>query len=62
MFDGKKVKRGTDVDLLGFEKGMTLSQRQQKRDNDIAIIDALKDCIEKVKETTNQVSDTPVDM
>ena len=25
MFAGKKVKRGTDVDLLGFEKGMTLS-------------------------------------
>jgi len=24
MLDGKKMKHGTDVDLLGFENGLTL--------------------------------------
>jgi hypothetical protein len=28
MFDGKRVRRGGDVDLLGFENGPTLSERE----------------------------------
>lgn len=32
MFDGKKVKRGGDVDLLGFEDGPSLNERQNEHD------------------------------
>ena len=31
MLDGKKMKRGTDVDLLGCEKGDTLRSKIAKK-------------------------------
>ena len=31
MFDGKKMRRGTDFDLLGFEDGQTLESRKKKK-------------------------------
>lgn len=49
MFDGKKIKRGADVDLLGFEKGMTLQQRQEVRDQNIEAFVHLKYVLTKYK-------------
>ena len=38
MLDGKKMKHGTDVDLLGFENGPTLTDRLHKRDADLSTV------------------------
>lgn len=40
MFDGKKVRRGSDENLIGFEEGMTLSERQEAHDKDIAVLNS----------------------
>ncbi|VDI69548.1 Hypothetical predicted protein [Mytilus galloprovincialis] len=62
MFDGKKVKRGVDVDLLGFEKDMTLQQSQEVRDQDIEALRSLEITVNQIQETTNDVFLTPKDM
>ncbi|XP_052245773.1 uncharacterized protein LOC127854757 [Dreissena polymorpha] len=46
MFDGKKIKRGADADLLGFEKE-PLSEKKLKFDSDIAIVSTM---LQKSKE------------
>ena len=33
MFDGKKIRRGTDFDLLGFEDWQTLESRKKEHDH-----------------------------
>ena len=38
MFDGKKVKRGGDVDLLGFEGDNTLNNRIAEKENNERIL------------------------
>lgn len=38
MFDGKKIKRGTDMDLLGFENE-PLKDKRQSLENDMDIIE-----------------------
>lgn len=61
MFDGKKVKRGGDVDLLGHEdlKQKPLEKRLEERDKSIKILQQSIDTIEKVQKETNIISSTP---
>lgn len=54
MFDGKKVRRGSDENLIGFEEGMTLSERQEAHDKDIAVLNS---ALEKIKVVREKVSD-----
>ena len=45
VLDGKTIKRGTDADLLGFEKGRTLKDRIDERDQRL---ETLQDGIDSV--------------
>ena len=38
MFDGKKIRKGTDVDLLGFEDGESLADKKTEHENDCELL------------------------
>lgn len=59
MFDGKKVKRGGDVDLLGFEGDKTLKQRLEEKESKEKIVHDSVSLIGDVQRESNSVSDTP---
>ena len=59
MFDGKKVKRGGDVDLLGFEGDNTLNDRIAKKENKERILKDSVEIISSVQKETKLIADTP---
>ena len=61
MLDGKKIKRGADVDLLGFETGQTLKQRQDERDKGLNILKETVAVVSRVQLTSDSIPDTTKD-
>ena len=47
MFDGKKIKRGADVDLLGFENDPA-SERKEKFQQDMVVIQDTLKCLQEI--------------
>ena len=47
MFDGKKIKRGTDIDLLGFESEPA-SERKEKFQQDMVVIQNTLKCLQEI--------------
>ena len=47
MFDGKKIKRGTDIDLLGFESEPA-SKRKEKFLQDMVVIQNHLKCLQEI--------------
>ncbi|XP_045178040.2 uncharacterized protein LOC123538138 [Mercenaria mercenaria] len=62
MLDGKKIKRGTDVDLLGFETDKTLKEREDERDRQLKVLDKSIIAITSAQEKTNEIQETPKEM
>ena len=47
MFDGKKIKSGTDIDPLGFES-KPASQRKEKFQQDMVVIQNPRKCLQEI--------------
>jgi hypothetical protein len=58
MFDGKKVRKGGDVDLLGFEEGQTLEDKKKIHANEIAEISKLLELIKHMNRIDSLVKNT----
>ena len=61
MLDGKKMKRGADVDLLGCETGETLSERRAQKIEHECVIERACEQISEIQNETNVVKDTPTE-
>ena len=59
MFDGKKVKRGRDVDLLGFEGDNTLNDRIAEKQIKERILKDSMEIISSVQKETKLIADAP---
>ena len=64
MFDGKKVKRGGDVDLLGFEDSdsMTLQERKAEKDLSLKTLNEAVCIIETAQKETNLIQNTSTEL
>ena len=61
MFDGKKIRKGGDVDLLGFENGETLSQRKEAHKADMLKITNAIAVFKCVQSSSDLLSETIVE-
>ena len=61
MLDGKKIKRGADVDLFGSETGQTLKQRQDERDKGLNILKETVAVVSRVQLNSDSIPDTTKD-
>jgi len=59
MLDGKKIKRGTDVDLLGFENGRTLKDKIDERDQRLETLQDSIDSVTKFQAESNVLNESP---
>jgi hypothetical protein len=59
MFDGKKIKRGSDVNLLGFEKDKSLEEKQKERDRGLELVDKCNEIIASIQRVVTEVAETP---
>ena len=50
MFDGKKIKRGTDIDLLGFESEPA-SERKEKFQQDMVVIQKFLEYLQEIDQS-----------
>ena len=64
MFDGKKVKRGGDVDLLGFEDSdsMTLQERKAEKDMSLNNLNEAVCIIEAAQRETELIQNTSAEL
>ena len=58
MFDGKKIKRGADADLLGFEQGETLKQRKEKHAIELKILNETLELLKERNRDTEDIDET----
>ncbi|VDI58496.1 Hypothetical predicted protein [Mytilus galloprovincialis] len=58
MFDGKKVRKGGDVNLLGFEDGQSLHDRKEIHANEIKAISKLVELIRNINRIDPFVKNT----
>ncbi|MEW8548780.1 MAG: hypothetical protein AB2693_35215, partial [Candidatus Thiodiazotropha sp.] len=59
MVDGKKVRRGSDGNLLGVEKNTTLKERQEEHEREIQQLNGALDKIKKINEIVLYVANIP---
>ena len=58
MFDGKKIKRGADADLLGFEDGESLKEREAIHRAELEAVDNAMAMFKEINTVTNDITET----
>ena len=58
MFDGKKIKRGADADLLGFEDGQSLKEREAIHSAELETVDNAMLKFKEMNRVSNDIAYT----